>query len=164
MRVIGSALAVAVVLSAGASALQQSDAEQAVLARVEAHWEARSSNDIEAQAEMMSESGVYNANSNGAFFTFTDEIDLEAMQRNLSGEFAIQVYYPEAVQIAEDVVLARYYLEGYINNEGGRVPDYRTRVTHIWVREDDAWKTKSWHFSPLHDGGHHQPSAADYEE
>ena len=141
------------------------DSEKEVLDLVLEHWEARDGNDYETQANLMSPSGTYNANSDGSFFRFSPQTTAQDLERNLgAGTSSLNVMYPEAISLSDDVVLARYYLEGVISDPNGTVNNYRTRVTHIWVKEKDGWKTKSWHFSPLHDGGRHLTSASDFEE
>ena len=128
------------------------DSEKEVLDLVLEHWEARDSNDYETQANLMRPSGTYNANSDGSFFRFSPQTTAQDLERNLgAGTSSLNVMYPETISLSDDVVLARYYLEGVISDPNGTVNNYRTRVTHIWVKEKDGWKTKSWHFSPLHD-------------
>lgn len=129
------------------------DATDEVLELVEAMWEARNDNDYETQHDLMSDGMHYNANSNGTFFMAGEKPSLEDLAENLEGEYNIGVHAAKATMLADTVVLARYYLEGSISANGNSVSNYRTRVTHIWVKEDGEWKSKSWHFSPLHGGG-----------
>ena len=126
----------------------------AVLELVKQHWQARNDNDYKAQVALMSSGTHYHANSNGTFFSKTDKPTVKQMEEDLAdGEYDVEVYHPNAVALSDTVVLARYYLEGTITSGDTTVSNYRTRVTHIWVKENGAWKSKSWHFSPLHDGG-----------
>ena len=130
-----------------------------VLALVEKHWEARNSNDYQTQYDVASNAGTLSANSNGTFFQTSEKGTLEELTEDLSNikKSNVSVRYPEVIQLSESVMLARYYLEGQIEfADGSREPNYRTRVTHIWVKEDAGWKTRSWHFSPLHNGGVHR--------
>lgn len=139
--------------------------EKVVMQLVMDHWEARDNNDFKSQASLMSDSGTYNANSDGSFFKYNENVSAEALEDNMGSQSSsLNVKYPETIALSDDVVLARYYLEGVISDDGGTVNNYRTRVTHIWVKEKSGWKTKSWHFSPLHDGGRHITSASDFEE
>jgi len=139
--------------------------EEEVLDLVYKHWEARDNSDFATQANLMSQSGTYNANSDGSFFRFSKQVSAVDMEKNMGDQSSsLNVMYPETIALADNVVLARYYLEGVISDPGGTVSNYRTRVTHIWVKEKGGWKTKSWHFSPLHDGGRHLTSASDFEE
>ncbi len=126
------------------------------IALVKKYWEARNDKDYETQYAMASKEGVHGANSAGTFFMPAESQTLEEVEEDLSNieTSDVSVFHPEAYQLAETVILTRYYLEGPITfTNGTRQPNYRTRVTHIWVKEGDGWKTRSWHFSPLHNGG-----------
>ena len=139
--------------------------EKEVMQLVLGHWEARDNNDYKAQADLMSPSGTYNANSDGSFFRFSNNNTAEDIENNMGDQkSSLDVKYPETIALSDNVILARYYLEGVISDQSGTVNNYRTRVTHIWVKEKAGWKTKSWHFSPLHGGGRHVTSASDFEE
>lgn len=130
-----------------------------VIALVEKHWEARNAMDYQTQYEMTSKHGSLNANSNGTFFTANEKGTVEDTKEGLAGivKSNVAVRYPEAVVLSDTVILARYYLEGQIETaDGTRTANYRTRVTHIWVKEGKEWKARSWHFSPLHRGGVHR--------
>jgi len=130
-----------------------------VIALVEKHWDARNAMDYQAQFDLSSERGSLNANSNGTFFTENEKSTLEEFKKNLANiaKSSVEVQYPEAIALSDTVILARYYLEGQIEYiDGTRTADYRTRVTHIWVKEGKEWKARSWHFSPLHQGGVHR--------
>jgi len=124
-----------------------------VLALVEKNWEARNNNDYKTQLDLRSDGIHFNANSSGTFFYATEKPTLEELAEDLAGEYDVTVMYPKAFALSDTVVLARYYLEGSLSVEDTTVGNYRTRVTHIWVKEDGEWKSKSWHFSPLHNGG-----------
>ena len=80
------------------------------------------------------------------------------------GTQSTRVFYPEATELGNGVVMVRYYLEGVIESPEGTVPNYRTRVTTVLVKESGGWKMRAWHFSPLHDGGHHLTTKTDFEE
>ena len=139
--------------------------ENEVMQLVLDHWEARDNNDYAGQADLMSQSGTYNANSDGSFFRFSKNNTATDIENNMGDQnSSLNVNYPETIELSSSVVLARYYLEGVISDQSGTVNNYRTRVTHIWVKEKSGWKTKSWHFSPLHDGGRHVTSASDFQE
>lgn len=139
--------------SVAAMADNHSSATDKVLELVETHWEARNNNDYKTQRDLMSKGTHYHANSSGTFFYAEARPSLEALEEDLAGNYDVTVMYPNAVQLSETVILSRYYLEGQIEAEGTTVNNYRTRVSHIWVMEDGKWKSKSWHFSPLHAGG-----------
>ena len=130
-----------------------------VIALVKKHWEARNANDYQTQFDLASKNGTLGANSNGTFFNQEDSGTVEDLMEDLSNikKSNVEVRYPEALKLADSVILARYYLEGQIDfTDGSREARYRTRVTHIWVKEGKEWKMRSFHFSPLHDGGVHR--------
>jgi hypothetical protein len=142
-------------LGLAASSAFAAPADDAI-ALVEQYWEARNDADYEAQYRMMSAEGTLGANSNGTFFTNDERGTLEELEEDMSNiaSSEVEVRYPEAYELSDSVILVRYYLEGPIEFANGtRQPNYRTRVTHILVQEDGGWKTRSWHFSPLHNGG-----------
>ena len=143
----------ALCLSQAVLADDHGGATDEVLALIENLWEARNENDYKTQRDAMTDGKHYNANSSGAFFYVEEKPSLEELAEDLAGEYDVRVVYPNAVALTDDVILARYYLEGSITVDGREVNDYRTRVSHIWIREGRSWKSKSWHFSPLHKGG-----------
>ena len=75
----------------------------------------------------------------------------------------INIYYPEAIQISDDVVFVRFYYEG-ISNFGGSTQPYRTRVTMNWIKEGKKWVAKTQHYSPAAYGGVHIPQASDFDD
>ena len=81
-----------------------------------------------------------------------------------TAEQTTQVFYPEATELSKDVVMVRYYLEGVVESPAGTVPNYRTRVTTVLVKESSRWTIRAWPFSPLHDGGRHLTSKTDFED
>lgn len=147
------ALALVTVVSGSAFAGDTDD----VIDRIHAYWDARNAMDYAAQHSMRSEKGVLSANSDGSFFSSTPgNATLDDTRQSLSSlkESDVEVRYPEAHEIAEGAVLARYYLEGnLVFADGSRADEYRVRATEVWVRENGEWKARSVHYSPLH-GGH----------
>ncbi len=76
---------------------------------------------------------------------------------------ALNVYYPEAIQLSDDVVFVRFYYEGMTEVNGETSP-YRTRVTMNWVKEGGNWVAKTQHYSPASYGGVHVPQASDFSD
>lgn len=140
-----------------------SSAEQAALEAIDSYWAARNASDFDVQAGLMSGAGTLSANSDGSFFREAGKPTAEELKQALPGSQATMVFYPEATELSNTVVMVRYYLEGVVEAGSETVSDYRTRVTTVMVMEDDGWKIRSWHFSPLHDGGRHVTSRADFE-
>lgn len=151
-----------VLLSAGAYA--QSTAEKEALDVIEKYWQARNSQDYKTQADLASEKGTLDANSDGSFFRSSPKVSADELAKQLAGSQSTRVYYPEATELSDDVVMVRYYLEGVVESPAGTVPNYRTRVTTALIKESGGWKIRAWHFSPLHDGGRHLTYKADFED
>ncbi len=151
-----------VLLSAGAYA--QNAAEKEAIAAVQKYWQARNDRDFATQAGLISANGTLEANSDGSFFRKSPKMTAEKLEELILGSQATKVFYPEATQLGNDVVLVRHYLEGVIESPAGTVPNYRTRVTTALVKESGGWKIRSFHFSPLHDGGRHLTSKTDFED
>ena len=151
-----------VLLSAGVYA--QSAAEKEALEVIEKYWEARNNQDFTTQADLASAKGTLNANSDGSFFRASPKASAEELAEQLVGSQSTRVFYPEATELGDGVVMVRYYLEGVVESPAGTVPNYRTRVTTALVKESGGWKIRAWHFSPLHDGGRHLTYKTDFED
>ena len=164
MRIITLVVSALILMLLSAGAYAQSAAEKEAVAAVEKYWQARNDQDFETQNDLTSSKGTLDANSDGSFFRTSPKVSAEELAEVLAGSQATRVYYPEATELGDDVVMVRYYLEGVIESPAGTVPDYRTRVTTAMVRESGGWKVRAWHFSPLHDGGRHLTTATDFEE
>lgn len=136
--------------------------EKEVLIALDKYYEARNQEDYETVASMESNLGTYNTNSDGSFHKPKQITSVEDWKRTNQGG-TTNVFYPEAVQISEDVVYVRFYFEGVLEING-KTSDYRTRVTMNWIKEDGNWVVKSQHYSPANYGGVHITQAADFEE
>ena len=73
------------------------------------------------------------------------------------------VFYPQAIQLSENVVFVRFYSEGMVS-AGGKASNYRTRVTMNWVKEHDSWVMKTQHYSAANYGGVHLTQPADFDD
>ncbi len=151
-----------VLLSAGVYA--QSAAEKEALDVIEKYWQARNDQDYKTQADLGSEKGTLDANSDGSFFRTSSKVSAEELAELMVGSQTTRVFYPEATELGDGVVMVRYYLEGVVESPAGTVPNYRTRVTTALVKESGGWKIRAWHFSPLHDGGRHLTYKTDFED
>ena len=136
--------------------------EQEVLASVQKYFEARNNEDYEAVIALESRVGTYGTNSDGSFHKPKSISSVEQWQRFNQGGVT-NVFYPEAIQLSEDVVFVRLYAEGMVT-AGGQASDYRTRVTMNWVKENGKWVMKSQHYSAANYGGVHQTQASDFDE
>ena len=164
MRKITQVVSVSLLLLFSTGAYAQSTAETEALNTIERYWQARNDQDFKTQAALASEKGTLDANSDGSFFRSSPKVSAKELEELLAGSQATRVYYPEATELGDGVVMLRYYLEGVVESPAGTVPNYRTRVTTAVVKESDGWKIRAWHFSPLHDGGRHLTDKTDFEE
>ena len=136
--------------------------EKDVLASLDKYFEARNNNDYTTVVSLESKTGTYGTNSDGSFHKPRQIPSVEQWEKFDQGGIT-NVFYPEAIQLSEGVVLTRFYAEGVVT-AGGNSSDYRTRVTMNWVKEDGNWVVKSQHYSPANYGGVHQTQAADFED
>tara|TARA_Y100000817_G_C16738844_1_gene491474 strand:- start:148 stop:630 length:483 start_codon:yes stop_codon:yes gene_type:complete len=136
--------------------------EKDVLASLDKYFEARNNNDYATVVSLESKTGTYGTNSDGSFHKPRQIPSVEQWEKFDQGGIT-NVFYPEAIQLSEGVVLTRFYAEGVVT-AGGNSSDYRTRVTMNWVKEDGNWVIKSQHYSPANYGGVHQTQAADFED
>jgi hypothetical protein len=97
---------------------------------------------------LASAKGTLDANSDGSFFRTSPKASAEELAEQLVGSQSTRVFYPEATELGDGVVMVRYYLEGVIES----------------VKESGGWKIRAWHFSPLHDGGRHLTYKTDFED
>ena len=136
--------------------------EKDVLASLEKYFEARNNNDYATVVSLESKTGTYGTNSDGSFHKPRQIPSIEQWEKFDQGGIT-NVFYPEAIQLSEGVVLTRFYAEGVVT-AGGNSSDYRTRVTMNWVKENGKWVVKSQHYSAANYGGVHQTQAADFED
>ncbi len=164
MRIVTRIVCASVLVLLSTGAYAQSAAEKEALDVIEKYWQARNDQDYKTQTDLTSSKGTLDANSDGSFFRTSPKVSAEELAELLTGSQATRVFYPEATELGDGVVMVRYYLEGVIESPEGTVPNYRTRVTTAVVKESGGWKLRAWHFSPLHDGGRHLTSKTDFED
>lgn len=126
----------AICFSQAVLADSHSSATDEVIALVEKNWEARNNNDYETQLDLRSDGMHFSANSSGTFVYSDAKPSLEEISEDLAGDYDVTVMYPNAVALSDTVVLAHYYLEGSLSVDETTDSNYRTRVTHIWVKEN----------------------------
>ena len=164
MRIITKVVFAAFLVVASTGALAQSNAEKAALDVVQKYWQARNDRDFQTQVDLTSDKGTLDANSDGSFFRTSPKATAAELEETMAGSQSTRLFYPEATELGNGVVMVRHYLEGVIETPMGTVPNYRTRVTSVVVKESGGWKMRAWHFSPLHDGGRHLTAPTDFEE
>ena len=139
-----------------------SSAEKEVLKTLATYFDARNASDWDTVVAYESKSGTYGTNSDGSFHKPVVKQSAEDWATSGQGG-SLNIHYPEAIQIADDVVYVRFYSEGMVGSDGN-MSDYRTRVTMNWVKEDGKWVVKSAHYSPASYGGVHKTQASDFED
>jgi ketosteroid isomerase-like protein len=137
----------------------------AVAAAISDYWDARNTADHKTVANLESSTGMLGTNSDGSFHKPVSTATPDDWKRNMAGQQnKMQVFYPEVAEIAEGVAYARYYLEGMVGDDAEQYP-YRTRVTNVWVLEEDGqWRIKAMHFSNAGYGGTHRTQSTDFED
>jgi len=139
-----------------------SSAEKEVLKTLATYFEARNASDWETVVAHESKSGTYGTNSDGSFHKPVVMQTAEDWATSGQGG-SLNIHYPEAIQLSDDVVYVRFYSEGMVGSDG-KMSDYRTRLTMNWVKEDGKWVVKSAHYSPSSYGGVHKTQASDFED
>ena len=77
--------------------------------------------------------------------------------------FALTPKHIKVVTLVKDqAAVAMYYSEGSFHETGQKpVLHYMTRVTVVYVKEDDKWKQRTAHYSPIAAGQGTQQSSLD---
>ena len=145
-----------------ATADTHSDDELAVLESLNAYYDARRNEDWKKVVSMESSAGVLSTNSDGSFHKPLIKQTADDWENSGTGG-ALNIYYPEAVQLSQNVVFTRFYYEGMTEVNGETSP-YRTRVTMNWVKEGGNWVAKTQHYSPASYGGVHVSQASDFSD
>jgi hypothetical protein len=107
-------------VSTGAYA--QSVAEKEALDVIEKYWQARNDQDFKTQTDLTSSKGTLDANSDGSFFRLSPKVNAEELAELQTGSQSTRVFYPEATELGDGVVMVRYYLEGVVESAEGTVP------------------------------------------
>jgi hypothetical protein len=147
MRIIAQLVCASffVLLSAGTYA--QSAAEKEALDVIEQYWEARNNQDFKSQADLASAKGTLDANSDGSFFRTSPKASAEELAEQLVGSQSTRVFYPEATELGDGVVMVRYYLEGVIESPAGTVPN-RQRIGRLENTSLALFATARWWAPP----------------
>ena len=139
-----------------------SEDEKKVRYALEAYFNARTKQDWKTVVSYESKSGTYGTNSDGSFHKPVVIQTAQDWANSIQGG-VINVHYPEAIQLSDDVVFVRFYYEG-VTNVGGVSKPYRTRVTMNWVKESGNWVAKTQHYSSASYGGVHVTQSSDFED
>ena len=155
-------LSLSLLLSFNIFADGHSSAEKEVLESMYAYFDARNDEKWAEAVKYESKSGTYNTNSDGSFHKPLVKQSAASWAASNQGGVT-NAYYPEAIQLSDDVVFVRFYYEGMTEVNGVTSP-YRTRVTMNWINEDGKWVVKTQHYSPAAYGGVHVPQASDFSD
>ena len=85
-----------------------SAAEQQVLKSLESYFDARNDQNWKDAVKYESQSGTYNTNSDGSFHKPMIKQTAASWAASNQGG-TLNVYYPEAIQLSNDVVFVRFY-------------------------------------------------------
>ena len=136
--------------------------EKEVIAAVKKLYDARNARDFATVVSMESRTGVYSTMSDGSFHKPQLISSIEQWEKANQGGVT-NVFYPQAIQLSENVVFVRFYSEGMVS-AGGKASNYRTRVTMNWVKENGSWVMKTQHYSAANYGGVHLTQPADFDD
>ena len=121
---------------------------------VNKHWEYQNKKNWKKYVGTLYSGGTMNGDSNGSFW-YMQESTVAAVTEGQapSNEFNFKPRYIKIDVLEKDrVAIAYYYLVGSYSINGQEKNDYRTRVSQVFVKEEDGWKIKSGHFTPLYSG------------
>ncbi len=101
---------------------------------------------LESDRDSLSEDGSDDFWSNGGPMRWTDP----SAAPDEFEVFELTAKDVKVIPLADGAAVALYYAQGSLK-PGGRplVPDYHTRVTGVYVKEDGRWKQRAIHYSPV---------------
>jgi len=81
---------------------------------------------------------------------------LQSLQQDEKNEYDTYNLHPKHIKVIEisaNTAVALYYVEGNLQLKGSENnPKYLTRVMQVYVKEQDGWKIRAAHWSPLTGG------------
>ena len=143
-----SSLALTLTLSALSSIVMAdtaSEVRQVVLDQI-----AHMNQELNQDPMRLSKDGSIEFFSSGGLLTYLDRTS----GGNTFEMFEGSIKHIEVVVLVEgQAAVAHFYQEAMMQPTGlPVVPNYRTRVTQVFVKEDGAWKIRAAHWSPLMGG------------
>ena len=104
---------------------------------------------LEFKAKMISKEGALEFWSSGGLLQ-------SAQQNNKVRKFENFNTHPKHIKIIEinaTTAVAMYYVEGNVQHKGSENnSNYLTRVMQVYVKDEDGWKIRTAHWSPLTGG------------
>ena len=93
---------------------------------------------------------------NGSFAFWSSGGLLQSLQQDAKHEYDTFNLHPKHIKVIEinaTTAVALYYVEGNLQLKGSENnPKYLTRVMQVYVKEEDGWKIRAAHWSPLTGG------------
>ena len=134
------------VLSSTVMADTASEVRQVVLDQV-----AHMNQELTQDPMRLSKDGSIEFFSSGGLLTYLDRTS----GGNTFEMFEGSIKHIEVVVLVEgQAAVAHFYQEAMMQPTGlPAVPNYRTRVTQVFVKEEGDWKIRAAHWSPLMGGG-----------
>ena len=104
---------------------------------------------LKFKAKMISKEGALEFWSSGGLLH-------SPQQNDKVREFDTYNMHPKHIKVIEinpSTAVAMYYVEGNVQHKGSEInPNYLTRVMQVYVKEQDGWKIRAAHWSPLTGG------------
>jgi hypothetical protein len=147
MKILLNTLIIAFVLSTSAFSQTNSVTNEIKALILE---DQRIANESNEQILNYSEQGALEFwSSGGLLHTMTNEL-----QVNRFDDISLQAKHIEVISIANgEAAVAMYYNEGSLKPlNGASVSHYLTRITQVFVKENDKWVVVAAHYSPVTGG------------
>ena len=147
MKILLNTLIIAFVLSTSAFSQTNSVTNEIKALILE---DQRIANESNEQILNYSEQGALEFwSSGGLLHTMTNEL-----QVNRFDDISLQAKHIEVISIANgEAAIAMYYNEGSLKPlNGASVSHYLTRITQVFVKENDKWVVVAAHYSPVTGG------------
>jgi len=147
MKILLNTLIIAFVLSTSAFSQTNSVTNEIKALILE---DQRIANESNEQILNYSEQGALEFwSSGGLLHTMTNEL-----QVNRFDDISLQAKHIEVISIANgEAAVAMYYNEGSLKPlNGASVSHYLTRITQVFVKENDKWVVAAAHYSPVTGG------------
>ena len=147
MKILLNTLIIAFVLSTSAFSQTNSVTNEIKALILE---DQRIANESNEQILNYSEQGALEFwSSGGLLHTMTNEL-----QVNRFDDISLQAKHIEVISIANgEAAVAMYYNEGSLKPlNGASVSHYITRITQVFVKENDKWVVVAAHYSPVTGG------------
>ena len=156
MKILLNTLIIAFVLSTSAFSQTNSVTNEIKALILE---DQRIANESNEQILNYSEQGALEFwSSGGLLHTMTNEL-----QVNRFDDISLQAKHIEVISIANgEAAVAMYYNEGSLKPlNGASVSHYLTRITQVFVKENDKWVVVAAHYSPVTGGSGTSQSSVD---